>query len=49
MLMTAVRPAETPDGIGTLPLDLLLVAISAQAGRELSSRLGGWGAGTDSA
>ena len=35
----AVRPAASPDGVGTLPLDLLLLAVSAQAARELVGRL----------
>ena len=35
----AVRPAESSDRIGTLPLDLLLLAVGAQAERDLGRRL----------
>ena len=34
-----VRPTESADGVGTLPLDMLLLAASAQATRELIGKL----------
>lgn len=36
---SAARPEGRPDGIGTLPLDLLLLASGAQAATELERRL----------
>jgi predicted AAA+ superfamily ATPase len=35
----SVQPAESQDGVGTLPLDLLLLAAGAQAEAELAARL----------
>jgi len=35
----ARRPDETGDGIGTLPIDLFLLAVGGQVGRELARRL----------
>lgn len=35
----SVRPTASPDGIGAISLDLLLLAISAQAARDLARRL----------
>jgi predicted AAA+ superfamily ATPase len=37
--VTASLPEDNSDGIGTLPLDLLLLAVSGQAERELEIRL----------
>lgn len=36
----ARKPHDSPDNIGTIPLDLFLLAVSAQAERELANRLG---------
>jgi predicted AAA+ superfamily ATPase len=37
--LPASNPADNADQVGTLPLDLCLIAISAQAERELERRL----------
>jgi predicted AAA+ superfamily ATPase len=37
--LVPTRPADNPDGVGTLSLDLLLLALSAQSVRELANRL----------
>ena len=34
-----VRPSESSDGVGVLPLDLFLLAVSAQAARDLARRI----------
>ena len=36
----ATRPEATHDGIGTLPIDLLLLAAGGQVEKELARRLG---------
>lgn len=40
-----VGAADSPEGIGTVPLDLLLLAVSAQTESELRFRLAGAGWG----
>lgn len=37
--LAAVRPADTEDGLGQLPLDVFLLAVSALAERRLADRL----------
>lgn len=37
---TVIHPGETPSGIGTLPLDTFLLAVSAQAEQALASQMG---------
>jgi predicted AAA+ superfamily ATPase len=37
--LTPTRPSNRPDGIGSLPLDLLLLAAGEQAAAELTTRL----------
>ena len=39
--VTPARPEDRPDGVGTLPVDLLLLAVGEQAAAELRKRLGG--------
>ena len=39
-----IHPKETESGIGTLPLDTFLVAVSAQAKQALAARMGVFGA-----
>ena len=39
--ISATRPEEARDGIGTLPIDMLLLAIGGQMQRELTRRLSG--------
>ena len=38
--MQPSEPSENTDEVGTLPLDLFLLAVSAQAEKELNDRLG---------
>ena len=42
--LPARRAKDTQDGVGTVGLDTFLIAVGAQAERELEGRIGGWAA-----